>query len=289
MGARADPRAPFLDGGPEAHTLQMAHRVRRQIDAGADLAQRGRLLINRNAQALRDQRIGGEQAADAASDDHDVGPRLRHHIAFSRQFAYTISTAAGNGADKDHERRECQLRRDRDRRRHRRASSPPTAPRELGKRVVVLEKGTEEKYLCNSRYTYGTFHINFTDVGADEDALFGKIEACSEGFARKDLARAIAKDGRRLMQWLKSEGIDLVNLGGYQTNVLAPPWRKGFGLTWQGYAGDVALAAARGETFGKRQGRMLRGTRARALKLAAGGNRAATRPKARPNSAPPPW
>ena len=62
---------------------------------------------------------------------------------------------------------------------------------QLGKRVVVLEKSREDKYICNSRYTYGTFHINFTDVGADEDVLFGKIEACREGFARKDLARAV--------------------------------------------------------------------------------------------------
>jgi fumarate reductase flavoprotein subunit len=140
---------------------------------------------------------------------------------------------------------------------------------QLGKRVVVLEKSKEEKYLCNSRYTYGTFHINFTDVAADEDVLFGRIEACSEGLARKDLARAIAKDGRRLMQWLRSEGIDLVDLGGYQTNVLAPPWRKGFGLTWRGYAGDVALARLE-QNLAQRQGRILRGMRARALKFAAG-------------------
>jgi fumarate reductase flavoprotein subunit len=141
---------------------------------------------------------------------------------------------------------------------------------QLGKRVIVLEKSQEEKYLCNSRYTYGTFHINFTDVAADEDVLFGKIEACTEGLARKDLARAIARDGRRLMQWLRSEGIDLVDLGGYQTNVLAPPWRKGFGLTWRGYAGDVALARLEAN-LAQRQGRILRGMRAHALKFAAGG------------------
>jgi FAD binding domain len=146
---------------------------------------------------------------------------------------------------------------------------------QLGKRVIVLEKSREEKYLCNSRYTYGTFHINFTDVGADEDVLLGKIEACSEGHARKDLARAVAKDGRRLMQWLKSEGIDLVDLGGYQTNVLAPPWREGFGLTWRGYAGDVALARLEAN-LRRRQGRMLRGTRACALTLAAGAIEVAT-------------
>jgi fumarate reductase flavoprotein subunit len=146
---------------------------------------------------------------------------------------------------------------------------------QLGKRVVVLEKSKEERYLCNSRYTYGTFHINFTDVGVDESVLLGKIEACSDGFARKDLARAIARDGRRLMQWLRSEGIDLVDLGGYQTNVLAPPWREGFGLTWRGYAGDVALARLE-ENLRHRQGRILRGMRAGALKLAADGIEVAT-------------
>jgi fumarate reductase flavoprotein subunit len=140
---------------------------------------------------------------------------------------------------------------------------------QLGRRVVVLEKSTEEKYICNSRYAYGTFHINFTDLGAPEDALVAKIDACTEGFARKDLARAVAKDGRRLMHWLKSEGIELVNLGGYGTNVLSPPWRTGFGLTWQGFGGDVALQRL-GANFQKRQGRILRGTRARALKLVSG-------------------
>src|SRR6516162_7566211 len=102
---------------------------------------------------------------------------------------------------------------------------------QLGKRVVVLEKSEDERYLCNSRYTYGTFHINFTDVGADEDVLFAKIEACSKGFARKDLARAIARDGRRLMQCRKGEGMDLGDVGEYQTKVVPPPVRQGFGLT----------------------------------------------------------
>jgi fumarate reductase flavoprotein subunit len=141
---------------------------------------------------------------------------------------------------------------------------------ELGKRVVVLEKSAEEQYLCNSRYTYGTFHIHYTGVEAGEDELFAKIVGCTEGRARTDLARSIATNGRRLMQWLKAEGVELIKLDGYQTNVLAPPWRTGFGLTWRGYAGDVALQ--RLETnLRKRQGRMLRGTRAQSLKLSAGG------------------
>ena len=141
---------------------------------------------------------------------------------------------------------------------------------QLGKHVAVLEKSTEEKYICNSRYAYGTFHINFTGLETPEDTLVDKIDTATEGFARKDLARAVAKDGRRLMQWLKSEGIELVDLGGYGTNVLSPPWRKGFGLTWQDYGGDVALQRLEAN-FLKRQGRILRGTRARGMKLVSGG------------------
>jgi predicted oxidoreductase len=141
---------------------------------------------------------------------------------------------------------------------------------QLGKRVLVLEKGSEDKYLCNSRYAYGTFHINYSDLEADEESLVARIDNATEGFARKDLARAVARDGRRLMQWLKSESIDVARLDGYQTNVLAPAWRKGFGLTWKDYGSDIALQRL-GANFANRQGRILRGTRARALKRVPSG------------------
>ena len=77
---------------------------------------------------------------------------------------------------------------------------------QLGKHVAVLEKSADEKYICNSRYAYGTFHINFTGLDTPEDMLTAKIDAATDGFARKDLARAVAKDGRRLMQWLQGRG-----------------------------------------------------------------------------------
>ena len=141
---------------------------------------------------------------------------------------------------------------------------------ELGRRVVVLETSTDEKYICNSRYAYGTFHINFAGLDMPEDALTAKIDAATAGFARKDLARAVAKDGRRLMQWLKGEGIQLVNLGGYGTNLLSPPWRTGYGLTWENYGADIALQRLEAN-FLKRQGRVLRGHRASALRQVPGG------------------
>ena len=141
---------------------------------------------------------------------------------------------------------------------------------ELGLRTVVLEKSADEQYICNSRYTYGTFHISFTSPLADEDDLVRKVEDATEGAARQDVARAVARNGRRLMEWLRVEGIELNDLGQYHTHVLSPVQRSGAGLKWNGFAGDVALKRLE-SNLAKRQGRLLRGTRAQALKPDADG------------------
>src|SRR6185295_18780733 len=138
---------------------------------------------------------------------------------------------------------------------------------ELGQRVAVLEKSPEQQYICNSRYTYGTFHINFTSPMADEAELLRKVEDVTEGYARKDLARAVTRDGRRLMQWLRGEGIELINLGQYHTNVLSPVQRSGAGLKWNGFAGDVALKRLEANLT-KRGGELLRASKVRALQIA---------------------
>ena len=141
---------------------------------------------------------------------------------------------------------------------------------ELGRRVVVLEKSSEEQYICNSRITYGTFHINFTSPEAAEDDLVRKVEAVTEGVARKDIVRSVAKQGRTLMKWLAAEGIELIDLGQYHTHVLSPVQRSGIGLKWDGYAGDVALKRLE-QNLKQRQGRLLRGMRVTALKKTANG------------------
>jgi hypothetical protein len=78
MRLRADAGAPFLDRGSETCSLELAHAVRRDIDTGAHLAQRRSLLVHGDFEPMRDQGIGGEQAADAAADDHDLGSRFFH-------------------------------------------------------------------------------------------------------------------------------------------------------------------------------------------------------------------
>lgn len=136
---------------------------------------------------------------------------------------------------------------------------------ELGRRAAILEKGTADKYICNTRYTYGTFHINFNDVKKPEDELYAAILDCTEGFARKDLARTVAQYGARLMDWLRAEGIELQNLGQYHTHVLSPVWRSGGGFRWDGYAGDVAMQRLEAN-LKRRGGALMRGMRAVAIR-----------------------
>lgn len=141
---------------------------------------------------------------------------------------------------------------------------------QLGQRVTILERTTDDKYICNSRITYGTFHINFTSPVTGEDDLVRRIETCTGGYARKDLARTVAKESRRLMQWLVSEGIDLSDLGQYHTHVLSPVSRSGSGLKWENFAGDIALQRFEA-SLQKRGGQLLRGIRAKALKVVEDG------------------
>jgi len=141
---------------------------------------------------------------------------------------------------------------------------------ELGKRTLVLERGTDDRYLCSSRYTGGTFHISFTDVMADKGKLADVIDKTTRGFARKDVAGAVAKDSSRLVRWLQGEGIKFVNLGHYHTFVLAPPSRTGPGLDWEGRGGDVLLRTL-GANLQKRGGAIVRGTRARSLDVSTPG------------------
>ena len=141
---------------------------------------------------------------------------------------------------------------------------------QAGLDVLVLEKGIEERYLCSTRYTGGTFHIGYNDVAKPPADLVEVIRNATGGFARDDVARAVATDGIRLVRWLQAEGIRFLNLGKYHTFVLAPPSRTGPGLDWEGRGGDVLLRTLEAN-LGKRGGRIRRGARAVHLERGPGG------------------
>lgn len=135
---------------------------------------------------------------------------------------------------------------------------------QLGKTVLVLEKGRDQKYLCNTRYTGGTFHICLQDMNLSEEHLLNCINVDTGGFARPALASAVAHDSKRLIRWLQQEGIRFVRLSGAHSYVLAPPGRTGPGLDWEGKGGDVLMRTLE-TNLERRGGKVARGMRARAL------------------------
>lgn len=143
---------------------------------------------------------------------------------------------------------------------------------ELGKAVIVLEKGADEKYLCNTRYTGGTFHVCLQDLALGADELYDAIMVETSGTARKDLAHAVARDAIRLVRWMQQEGVRFIRMPGFkhQGFVLAPPASRGMGIDWEGRGGDVMLNTLEAN-LQKRGGRVLRGIRARALDRTAAG------------------
>src|SRR5580704_9512824 len=77
---------------------------------------------------------------------------------------------------------------------------------ELGLRTAVLEAGTDDNYLCSSRWAGGIFHVSYHDVKLGRDELIAAINRQTSGEADAELAAAIAEDAGRTVDWLGSEG-----------------------------------------------------------------------------------
>lgn len=63
---------------------------------------------------------------------------------------------------------------------------------ELGLSVTLLEKGREERYLCNARMSGGVFHLAFHDPKTSPDELLAAVNAASGGHADPALAKVVA-------------------------------------------------------------------------------------------------
>ena len=142
---------------------------------------------------------------------------------------------------------------------------------QLGLRAIVLEQGTAEKYLCNTRYTGGTFHICLRDITLDEDLLRQKILESTGGFVKPELAQMMAREGRRVIRWLQDEGTRFMRASAseYHKWVLAPPGRSRPGLDWEGRGGDVLLRTLEAKLV-SRKGELVRGARAKTLLIENG-------------------
>jgi fumarate reductase flavoprotein subunit len=142
---------------------------------------------------------------------------------------------------------------------------------QLGRRALVLEQGREERYLCNTRYTGGTFHDCLRDVMTEESLLKDAIRDATDGFVSEAWAESIARDGRRVVRWLQAEGVRFMKVSAAEHHgwVLAPPGRNGPGLDWRGRSGDVLLRTLEANLV-RRGGMLARNARARSLLTESG-------------------
>jgi fumarate reductase flavoprotein subunit len=135
-----------------------------------------------------------------------------------------------------------------------------------GLAVTVLEKSTDEAYLCNSRYTGGLFHIAMDDMAGEPAWVKSNLERTTRGTTDPALAEVLTQNALRTLRWLSSLGVRFIQAGpdGLRRNSLAPPGVRQTGLNWRGRAGDVMLRTL-GDRLQSRGGRIQRGMAAQQL------------------------
>ena len=139
-----------------------------------------------------------------------------------------------------------------------------------GLRPVVLERLTDDRYVCNSRLTGGVFHLALNDIRKPQEELAQAVMDATGNTADPTLAKLLARSAKPVVDWLQSLGIRFVRgTDLWQTFVLAPPGIAALGRQWQGRAGDVLLRTleARLTELG---GKVLRGHEAQRLVMEAG-------------------
>jgi fumarate reductase flavoprotein subunit len=142
---------------------------------------------------------------------------------------------------------------------------------ELGLRTAILEQGTDERYLCSSRWAGGIFHVSYHDVKLAPAELVGAIERATEGEAEPELAAAIAEDCARTVDWLAAQGARYTSASpiSWHRWTLAPARAAVAGQDWQGRGPDLMITQLK-KRLEEHQGRMFLGTRATALRLIDG-------------------
>jgi fumarate reductase flavoprotein subunit len=137
---------------------------------------------------------------------------------------------------------------------------------EQGLKVALLERGADEQYLCNTRYSGGVLHVAFRNIRNRPEELLEAITAATHGNADPVLARALAETCGRAVDWLSKEGAKFIRMSQveWQHWVLAPPRRIMPGLDWQGRGPDFTLRTL-AKNLAARGGSIFRATEATAL------------------------
>lgn len=144
------------------------------------------------------------------------------------------------------------------------ASANRCAEQEL--KVALLERGAEERYHCNSRYSMGFINCAFEYILGEPSAMRRAIDTQTRNYADPELANAFATNGGAAVRWLEAQGVRLIKGGwqGRQRVMLAPPVPNRMGLNWPGRGGDTMVFRL-GAKLVERGASLMRGVAARDL------------------------
>ena len=150
---------------------------------------------------------------------------------------------------------------------------PACRAAELGLSAAVLEARFEDHYPCSSRYSTGVSNVMGLPILAEPDRLFRAIMDGSGSNAHPAVARALADNGKRVVDWLAREGAEFTQRALQHDQpgqrVLAPPRRSSAGLDWEERGPDLLMRRLE-ENLTRRGGALMRGTRVEALVVEGG-------------------
>jgi fumarate reductase flavoprotein subunit len=145
---------------------------------------------------------------------------------------------------------------------------PACRAAEAGLSAAVLEMRSETLYPCSSRYSTGVAHVMSLPILSEPDRLYRAIMDGSGANARAPLARAIADNGKRAIDWISQEGAQFGSTAMAReregARVLAPNRRSVAGLDWEGRGPDLLMRRLE-ENLTRRGGALMRGTKVEAL------------------------
>jgi fumarate reductase flavoprotein subunit len=137
---------------------------------------------------------------------------------------------------------------------------------QLGRDVVVLEKGTDDYGHNNARISGGLVHLGWRAMDEDPAELERYLRSETDDEIDPAVAGALAGNAGRAIEWLSAEGVDMRPKGDkpYQRHALYPH-RPGTGTRIAPEFGPDRMMRALWDNFRDAGGRVLLGATAEAL------------------------
>lgn len=140
-----------------------------------------------------------------------------------------------------------------------------------GLRPLVLEAGSGDTYMCNSRVATGALHVAFRSPEDPADELFDTIMADTDGTARPDIARALADNAQATIDWMREEGCEFMQhpRRSWGMPMMMPGREMKAGLDWE-KSGPHLFLTSLAAKLAERGGELRRGERVAGLRVSDG-------------------